>query len=251
MPDEMADPNESDAVETLSVLVVDWPACVTAMVRVSPPPVTVTVPVRAAVPVLAVTLTVRLPLLAPLAGVTVSQVWLSVAVQLTFAVTAPVAVEAAEANERAVGVTVRLLAVGAACVTAIVRVSPPPVTVTVPVRAAVPVLAVTLTETLPLLLPLTGEAVIHVWLSVTVQLTFAVTATGDDEAPEANDSAVGETVRLLVAGPNTEANTEVVRMPFVPFTMRLPQVVSCAGSKLTVMSRPVPPPPLPDQDQPM
>ena len=58
------------------------------------------------------------------------------------------------------------------------RVSPPPVTVTVPVRAAVPVLAVALTVKLPLLVPLVGETVIQVWLSVTVQLTFAVTATG-------------------------------------------------------------------------
>ena len=120
----------------------------------------------------------------------------------------------------------RLLAVGAACVTAIVRVRPPPVTVTVPVRAAVPVFAVALTVKLPLLLPLVAEAVIHVWLSVTVQLTFAVTVTGDDEAADANDSVVGDTVRLLVGVPNTVASTEVVRMPLVPFTMRLPQVVS-------------------------
>ena len=73
------------------------------------------------------------------------------------------------------------------------RVSPPPVTVTVPLRAAVPVFAVALTVKLPLLVPLVGEAVSQLWLSVTVQLTFAVTVTGDDEAPDANERDVGAT----------------------------------------------------------
>ena len=138
VPDDTAEPNASDAAETLSVLVVDWPACVTATVRVSPPPVTVTVPVRLAVPVFAVALTVKLPLLVPLVGEAVSQVWSSVTVQLTFAVTLTADEDAAEANDSAVCDNVRLLAVGAACVTAIVRVSPPPVTVTVPVRPPCP-----------------------------------------------------------------------------------------------------------------
>ena len=80
---------------------------------------------------------------------------------------------------------------------------------------------------------------------------MAVTAMADEEAAEPNDNVDGDTVRLLVGVPNTLASTEVERIPLVPFTMRLPQVVSCAGSKLTVMSRPVPPPPLPDQDQPI
>ena len=92
-----------------------------------------------------------------------------------------------------------------------------------------PVFAVALTVKLPLLAPLVGEAVIQVWLSVTVQLTLAVTATGNDEAADANDSVVGDTVRLLVGVPNTVASTEVARMPLVPFTIRLPQVVSVRG----------------------
>ena len=70
-----------------------------------------------------------------------------------------------------------MLAVGRACVTAIVRVMPPPVTVTVPLRLAVPVFAVALTVKLPLLVPLAGETLSQLWLSVTVQLTFAVTDT--------------------------------------------------------------------------
>jgi hypothetical protein len=144
-----------------------------------------------------------------------------------------------------------LLAVAPACVTAIVRVSPPPATVTVPVRFVVPVLAVALTVMLPLLVPEVGEALSQVWSSVTVQLTFAVTATGADEAAAASESVVGDTVRLLVDPPNTLATTEVARMPLVPLTMRLPQLVSWAASKFTVMSSTVPPLPLPDQDQPM
>jgi hypothetical protein len=84
---------------------------------------------------------------------------LSVTVQPTFDVIVSVAEDAADASETAVGETVRLLDDGADCVTAIVRVSPPPVTVTVPLRAVVPVFAVTLTVKLPLLVPLVGDAV--------------------------------------------------------------------------------------------
>ena len=153
VPDVAPDASASDVVETVSVLAV-VPACVTETVRVSPPPVTVTVPVRLVLPVFAVALTVKLPLLLPLVGEALSQVWSSVTVQLTFAVTLTADEDAAEASDSAVCDSVRLLAVGAACVTAIVRVRPPPVTVTVPVRAAVPVFAVALTVKLPLLVPL-------------------------------------------------------------------------------------------------
>ena len=68
---------------------------------------------------------------------------------------------------------------------------PPPVTVTVPVRAAVPVFAVALTAKLPLLLPEAGEALSQLWLSVIVQLTFAVTDTDDDEATAARINHAG------------------------------------------------------------
>jgi hypothetical protein len=70
-----------------------------------------------------------------------------------------------------------LLAVVPACVTATVRVSPPPVTLPCPRGLVLPVFAVALTVKLPLLLPLVGEALSQVWSSVTVQLTFAVTLT--------------------------------------------------------------------------
>ena len=42
------------------------------------------------------------------------------------------------------------------------RVIPPPVTVTVPLRLALPLFAVTLTLKLPLLVPLTGATLIQV-----------------------------------------------------------------------------------------
>ena len=97
MPDVAPEASASDVVETLSVLVLVWPACVTATVRVSPPPVTVTVPVRLVVPVFAVALTRKLPLLLPEATEIVSQLWLSVTVQPTFEVTVTVDDDAAAA----------------------------------------------------------------------------------------------------------------------------------------------------------
>ena len=153
-----ADQVDADSVRLLAVV----PACVTATVRVSPPPVTVTVPARLVLPVFAVALTVKLPLLLPLVGEALSQVWSSVTVQLTFAVTLTADEAAAEANDNEVCDSVRLLAVGAACVTATVRVRPPPVIVTVPVRLVVLVLAVVLTVKLPLFAPLVGDALSHV-----------------------------------------------------------------------------------------
>src|SRR5688572_21962342 len=75
---------------------------------------------------------------------------------------------------------------------------PLPEMVTVPLRTEVPVFAVALTATLPLLAPLPGEVVIQLWSSVTVQLTLAVTATGCEDAAAPSDIDVGETVRLLV-----------------------------------------------------
>ena len=84
-------------------------------------------------------------------------------VQLTFAVTVTDPDDAADASDSEVGDTVRLLAVVPACVTAMVRAaSPPPVTLTTPLRLAVPVFAVTLTVKLPLLVPLVGDTVIQV-----------------------------------------------------------------------------------------
>ena len=96
-----------------------------------------------------------------------------------------------------------------ACATATVRVMLPPVRVTVPLRLAVLELAVALTETLPLFVPLVGEAVIQLWLSLTVQLTFAVTATGCEEAAAPSDNDVGETLRLLVPPPPQVPSTSV------------------------------------------
>ena len=63
-----------------------------------------------------------------------------------------------------------------ACVTETVRVMPPPVTVTVPVRAVVAVFAVVaFTVIVALLEPEAGETVIQVWSSLTVHDTFDVT----------------------------------------------------------------------------
>src|SRR5687767_3536355 len=79
---------------------------------------------------------------------------------------------------------------------------PPPVTDTVPLRLDVPVFAVALTVTLPLLAPDAGERVSQLWLALTVQFTFAVTAIAAEEGTALNDSEVGETVRLLPPPPH-------------------------------------------------
>src|SRR6185295_15114432 len=99
------------------------------------------------------------------------------AVQLTFDVIVAVPDDAASASDSVLVDSVRLLAVTPDCDTLMVRVMPPPVTVTAPVRAAAAVFAVTATASVPLLLPEAGVTVIQVWLSVVVQLTFAVTVT--------------------------------------------------------------------------
>ena len=59
----------------------------------------------------------------------------------------------------------------------------------------VPVFAVTLTASVPLLAPLPGVTLIQVWLSVTDQLTFAVTDTFMDAVAAPNDSEVGMIAR--------------------------------------------------------
>src|SRR5262249_11999671 len=77
------------------------------------------------------------------------------------------------------------------------RVTPPPLTETVPLRLAVPVFAVALMEKLPLLLPLAGDSLSQLWSSVAVQLTWAVPGTACDAAPAPSDADDGEMVRLL------------------------------------------------------
>jgi hypothetical protein len=81
-----------------------------------------------------------------------------------------------------------------------VRVMPPPVTETVPVRWLVDVLAVAVTLIEPLLLPEAGEMVSHATLLLAVQLTLEVMAM-DLLSPEAvKSSDDGETVNDLAPG---------------------------------------------------
>ena len=88
----------------------------------------------------------------------------------------------------------------AACVTAIVTVSPPPVTVIVPLRA-VPVLAVTAALKVPLPEPLAGDTVSQeVLFELAVQATFEVTSIVVWEAAFVGERLVGEVERELVPG---------------------------------------------------
>jgi hypothetical protein len=143
-----------------------------------PPPLTVMVAVLATVVVFAAYDTVRLPLLLPLAGVTVHHVVaLEDAVQLVLEVTPTVLFPAAD-----VTVAVAPLNINSGVlplwVNAYVRLMPPPVTVMVAVLATVVVFAAYDTVRLPLLLPLDGVTVHHVVeLEVAVQLILDVTPT--------------------------------------------------------------------------
>ncbi|MCL2842419.1 MAG: hypothetical protein FWE28_02995 [Oscillospiraceae bacterium] len=123
---------------------------VIVIVRVRPPPVIVTVPVRLLIPVLKVVLSRKLPLPVRFAGAMSEMVSQLVLLLLTLHcmldVTLTVTLLAAGAGFHVDGLIVRS---GAACVTAIVRVTPPPVIVTLPVLLDVPVLAVALIRKLP------------------------------------------------------------------------------------------------------
>ena len=142
------------------------------------PPVTVIVPVRLDAPVLAVVLSNRALFPEPLVGETVNQVALLVAVQATLEVTETLVLFDAEPGDQVEEPKVRLAAGIPACVTAMVLVRPPPVTVMVPQRLEVVVFANTLTVRAPLLDSLAGETVNQdTTLLEAVQLTFEVTAT--------------------------------------------------------------------------
>ena len=88
------------------------PACTSVAVWVMLPPVTVMVALRGFELVLAENEAVNVPLLLPLAGDTVSQVALSVAVHGTFEATEKVSLPAAEPTFFVVGEMVRVLADG-------------------------------------------------------------------------------------------------------------------------------------------
>ena len=85
------------------------PAWFTVMFLVILPPETVTVPVRDVLPVFAVTVTATLPLFEPLPGLTLIQLWLSVAVQLTLEVTVRLLVPAPAPTFKIGGLTDKLL----------------------------------------------------------------------------------------------------------------------------------------------
>jgi len=191
----------SAEVETLSVDAGVAPSCVMVTVRaVTPGPLTVIVAVRDAAPVLAVTVTVTVPLLFPVAGETVAHVWLLATVQpVTFDVTLNVCEPAALEKSSVLVDTLSVDAgVAPSCVMVTVRdVTPGPLTVIVAVREVAPVLAVTVTVTVPLLFPVAGATVAHVWLLATVQpVTFDVTLNVCEPASLEKSSAEVDTLSV-------------------------------------------------------
>jgi len=170
--------NVSDAGESVSEGAGVGAATVCEMltVRVRPPPVNVIVAVRPLL-VLVVTVTLIAPLLLPEAGETVAHVALLVAVQLTLDATVILCELPTPANSSDIGETVSEevgVDAAAACERLTARVIPPPVNVTVSLRAP-PVLAANVMLTVPLLLPEAGETVAHAVEVTAVQLTLEVT----------------------------------------------------------------------------
>ena len=157
----------------------------TVTVLVIPPPVIVMVPLL--VPTVAVvesTLTNTVPLLDPVAGLTVSQLMASLTFQDTFEVietdcAVGFAAPCVAVNDKLDELTVRV-GVGALrlSVTLTVRVRPPPVTVMVPVLVPTVAVAVsTLMVSVLLFEPLPGLTVSQLKVSVTVQATLDVIET--------------------------------------------------------------------------
>ena len=126
-------------------------------------------------------------------GEVVSHAALEEAVQLTLEVREIAKLPDKAGTAWVAGVTAR---VGAAWVTVTVRVSPPPVKVSIPVLAAAVVFPVKLAVTVPLLLPEVGEAVNHAELEATVQAILAVSATWKFPAAAENACEVGDTVKI-------------------------------------------------------
>ena len=188
---------DADGDQDVGLTVRFGAACVTDIVRLSPPPETVTVPLLDVALVFAAAVIVKLPLFEPLDGDTVSHVAALLeaeTVHETLDVTDTVVFAADADGDHDVGLTVRI---GAACVTDIVLVNPPPETVTVPLLEAAPVFAAALIVKLPLLEPLDGDTVSHdVELLETVHETLDVTDTVVFDADAGGVHDVGLTVRL-------------------------------------------------------
>jgi hypothetical protein len=85
---------------------------------------------------------------------------------------------------------------GVAWVIVTVRVSPPPVKVSIPVLAAAVVFPVKLAVTVPLLLPDVGVAVSHAALELTVQAILEVRAIAKLPAIGETDWVAGDTVKI-------------------------------------------------------
>lgn len=137
-----------------------------------------------------------MPLLLPDVGLVVNHAAFEVTVQEMLELTVMLKLPAVLVTDWVVGVT--LSEAGAAWAIVAVRVIPPPVKVSVPVRA-VPVLAVKLAVTVPLLLPEFGLMVSQVALELTVQATLDVTLMFAVPAWKETAWLVGATVRLGAA----------------------------------------------------
>ena len=205
-----------DQVEMSRVRLAADAACVTVIVFVMQSPETVIVPARLDVSVFSVTLISKLPLLDPLAGVTVSQeVLLLEAIQLTLEFTDTLVLFAANPGDHVVEPRV-MFAFAPDCVMVMVLVTPPPVMVMVPVRLAVPVFAVTLSTRAPLLEPVAGVTVSHERASLeAAQLTFEVTDTLVLFAADPGDQVEDPRVRLAAGMPACVTVSALVMPPLV------------------------------------
>jgi len=203
---------------TSVIIVCGGACCVTDIILDKSPLETVITPVLGAVPVLAVTLTVIIPLFEPLAGVTVNHDVASLRVVHATLDLTSISIFCAVC----VGfhLSASTSSIGDCCVISIVLVNPPPVTMILPVRDEVPVLAVTPTVSVASFEPLAGATESHTALLLAVQSTLDAIATGifcatgdrlanDDAGVTIKDGAACVTVTVLVTPP---PGTEIVAL---------------------------------------
>ena len=177
------------------------------------------VAVRGICPAFAVAVMVNVPLLLPDVGVTVSHVASLFAVQLTLEVTATDLFSPAGLKSRDVSESSKASGSGSvgfpSCVTEMVRMIPPPDTVTVPLLELVEVFSVTLTVIEPLLLPDAGETVSQLpALLLAVQVPLLVMDTRLELVLGLKWMSVGDTVSVGVTGWSLKVTFTVV-LPWI------------------------------------
>ena len=214
----------------------DW---LIATLLLIPPPVIVTVALRELVVGLAVTITVTVVSRLPPAGESVTQGALSSALHATLAVTASGALAAPAAKERPAGLTERFAA-EPAWVTVSMRTTPPPVKVTVAVRALVAGLARAVTVTVVSFGAAAGETISQAASSLALQLMLAVTSNSAVAASAPNGIADRESAIAAAPADWVTATFLVIPPPAMTTNALRGFTVGLAVTATVIIESPVP-----------